>query len=152
MSFSHPLKRKVQADVALEGHTDPLCQFQGNDAAVEYQDGILHHIVRPWAGAVVPGFLVGENICSSFGCVFLNGTLGICPDIVEITYTLLRSSFEEVQGFTLTLVTVILNSVLTTGMSGVLLLGWNKNLQPLSPLWNGLDIPELWPPQLAGST
>lgn len=45
--FSLPLKQKVQANVALEGHTDPLCQFRGNDAAVEYWDGILRPIVRP---------------------------------------------------------------------------------------------------------
>ena len=28
-------------------------------------------------------------------------------------------------------------------MSGVLLLGWKENLQPLGPSWNSLDVPDL---------
>lgn len=81
------------------------CYFKGNDTAVEYQDEILRHIVRLLAGGAVPGFLVvHDNICSSCGCVylqFLDGTPGICPDIVGSTHTLMSSSFGKIQGFIL---------------------------------------------------
>ena len=45
----------------MEGRTDLYWLENGSLAAIRYQDEILEPIVRPYAGAVGPGFLLMHN-------------------------------------------------------------------------------------------
>ena len=48
----------VWGGISLEGHTPPYVLARGTLTAIRYQDEILRPTVRPYAGAVDPGFLL----------------------------------------------------------------------------------------------
>ncbi|KAI4888574.1 hypothetical protein NFI96_004052 [Prochilodus magdalenae] len=51
----------VWGGISLEGHTDLYRLDHGTLTAIRYQDEILGPVVRPYAGAVGPGFLLVHN-------------------------------------------------------------------------------------------
>lgn len=51
----------VWGGISLEGRTDLHVLNQGTLTAVRYRDEILRPIVRPYAGAVGPGFLLVQD-------------------------------------------------------------------------------------------
>ncbi len=48
----------VWGGISMEGRTDLYRLDSGTLTAIRYRDDILGHIVRPYAGAVCPGFLL----------------------------------------------------------------------------------------------
>ncbi|KAI4877778.1 hypothetical protein NFI96_033001 [Prochilodus magdalenae] len=51
----------VWGGIFLEGRTDPYRLDNGTLTAIRYQDEILGPVVRPYAGAIGPGFLLVHN-------------------------------------------------------------------------------------------
>ncbi|KAI4876329.1 hypothetical protein NFI96_002698 [Prochilodus magdalenae] len=51
----------VSGGISLEGRTDLYRLDNGTLTAIRYQDKILGPVVRPYAGAVGPGFLLVHN-------------------------------------------------------------------------------------------
>lgn len=48
----------VWGSISMEGYTNLYCLENGTLTAIRYRDEILKPIVRPYAGAVGPGFLL----------------------------------------------------------------------------------------------
>lgn len=51
----------VWGGISMEGRTDLYCLGNGALTAISYRDEILEPIVRPYAGAVGPGFLLMQD-------------------------------------------------------------------------------------------